>query len=446
MRFTLASEVDEKERALGFRAYGSLLKEPQMRQLLFIGFIARLPHTATGIILTLHVVLHMGMTYTQAGVAAAVLTVGIAVGSPWRGRRVDLIGLRRALLPSVIAEAVIWSIAPHLPYIWLLVAAFFGGLLALPIFTIIRQSLGVLASGGQRRTAFALDAIITDTVFMIGPALGAVLATVWSSVWTLTAVGLWTALAGVYLIWFNPPVRSVPSQAESEAFRTATGSIPAIDPTSGAMRQQELSRLAGISQRLQSRFGWFNGLVLAVFVSAFGCGLVFSGSDVSIVAVLEAEGEATKLGIVYLFWAGASVFGGLVYGAQERRLNPSWLMFGMALLVVPMALVTDVWLLAIMSVGAGLLTAPTMTAASEWLTEAVPERSRGEAMGYYGSALTAGAALGAPWAGIAIDVISPSAGFVAVAASAMALAIVGIVGARIRRKPSDAGDAASAEG
>ena len=77
----------------------------------------------------------------------------------------------------MISEAVIWSIVPHVSYQWLLPLVFVGGLLTLPIFSVVRQSLGVLADGKQRRTAFALDAITTEMVFMIGPAAGAVVAT-----------------------------------------------------------------------------------------------------------------------------------------------------------------------------------------------------------------------------------------------------------------------------
>ena len=86
-------------------------------------------------------------------------------------------GLRRALIPSVVSETVIWSIVPHVSYQWLLPLVFVGGLLTLPIFSVVRQSLGVLADGDQRRTAFALDAISTELVFMIGPAAGAIVAT-----------------------------------------------------------------------------------------------------------------------------------------------------------------------------------------------------------------------------------------------------------------------------
>ena len=44
---------------------------------------------------------------------------------------------------------------------------------------------------------------------MIGPAAGAVVATSGHSVLGLTVVGVATSLAGLFLMWFNPPTRSV---------------------------------------------------------------------------------------------------------------------------------------------------------------------------------------------------------------------------------------------
>ncbi|HCC39228.1 MAG TPA: MFS transporter, partial [Arthrobacter bacterium] len=169
-----------------------------------------------GVLLTLHIVLTLDQGYAAAGAAAAVMTIGIAVGAPWRGRRVDTVGLRRALIPSVVSETLIWSVVPHVSYQWLLPLVFVGGLLTLPIFSVVRQSLGVLADGNQRRTAFALDAITTEVVFMIGPAAGAIVATSGFTVLGLTVVGVSTSLAGLYLMWFNPPTRSAVPSMEGE--------------------------------------------------------------------------------------------------------------------------------------------------------------------------------------------------------------------------------------
>ncbi|MET3721407.1 hypothetical protein ABIB27_003280 [Arthrobacter sp. UYEF21] len=75
------------------------------------------------------------------------------------------------------SEAVIWSVVLHACYERLLPLVFIGSLLALPIFSVLRQSLGVLADGTRRRTAFALDSFASEMVLLIGPAAGAVVAT-----------------------------------------------------------------------------------------------------------------------------------------------------------------------------------------------------------------------------------------------------------------------------
>jgi predicted MFS family arabinose efflux permease len=75
-----------------------------------------------------------------------------------------------------------------------------------------------------------------------------------------------------------------------------------------------------------------------------------------------------------------------------------------------------------------------LSAASEKVAELVDERRRGEAMGWYGSALTGGVALGAPLAGVFIDGVGPSAGFVAVGLGGVALCLLGLVLQNRRRR------------
>jgi predicted MFS family arabinose efflux permease len=55
-------------------------------------------------------------------------------------------------------------------------------------------------------------------------------------------------------------------------------------------------------------------------------------------------------------------------------------------------------------------------------------------MGWYGSALTAGVALGAPLAGVFIDGVGPWGGFVAVGAAGVLLCAVGITLQHRRRR------------
>ena len=83
---------------------------------------------------------------------------------------------------------------------------------------------------------------------------------------------------------------------------------------------------------------------------------------------------------------------------------------------------------------AGLLCAPTITASVDTASRLVPAEARGEAMGWHGSFLTSGGALGAPIAGIAIDRLGADAGFVVVALIGLLVAGAGLVAIRARAK------------
>lgn len=428
---------------MNFALYKELLAVRPIRRLLIVGMIARIPHSAAGVLLTLHIVLTLGEGYAAAGAAAAVMTIGIAVGAPWRGRRVDTVGLRRALIPSVVSEAVIWSIVPHVPYEWLLALVFVGGLLTLPIFSVVRQSLGVMAAGEQRRTAFALDAITTELVFMIGPAVGAIAATTGYSVIGLTVVGLSTSVAGLFLMWFNPPTRSAVADEDYEADQQEGAEVAVVAAAPAHLHEAaaELApvaagglRRSGLRHKVAHNFVWFTAAVAAVFAVAAGAGMVLSGTDVGIVAALETGGHQAEIGLVFIFWCAASVVGGLIYGAMHRPVSPVLLLLGMAALTIPMGFAQDTLTLCLLSLLPGLLCAPVLSAASEKVADLVEEGRRGEAMGWYGSALTAGVALGAPLAGVFIDGIGPSAGFVSVGAAGVVLCLFGLALQRRRRR------------
>ncbi|MBD7995879.1 MFS transporter [Arthrobacter sp. Sa2CUA1] len=435
---------------MNFRLYRDLLAIVPVRRVLLVGMLARFPHAAAGVLLTLHVVLTLDKGYAAAGAVAAVVTIGIAVGAPWRGRRVDNVGLRKALIPSVISEAVIWSVAPHVSYEWLLVLALIGGLFTLPVFSVVRQSLGVLAAGEKRRTAFTLDSIATEIVFMGGPAVGAVLATSISTVVGLTLVGISTAAAGVFLMWFNPPTRSAADGAvPPHDVEAATAAVVTAAPAHLREPAAELTQAAGAAadaadpansggllRRAAAGFSWMTVSVAVVFVVAAGAGLLLASTDVGIVALVESSGDPGKLGIVFAVWCAASLVGGLLYGAMTRRISPMLLLLAMAVLTLPMSFATDTLSLALLSIPGGLLCAPVLSAASERVADLVTEERRGEAMGWYGSALTTGTAIGAPLAGAAIDTIGPWSGFAfaGAAAAMMALLTLGTRAMVIRRR------------
>lgn len=130
----------------------------------------------------------------------------------------------------------------------------------------------------------------------------------------------------------------------------------------------------------------------------------------------------------------ASVLGGLVYGALHRPVSPILLLLGMAALTIPMGFATDTLTLSLLSLLPGFLCAPVLSAASETVADLVDEARRGEAMGWYGSALTAGIALGVPFAGLFIDGVGAWGGLVSVGVAGVLFCTAGIALQQRRRR------------
>ncbi|WP_427017023.1 MFS transporter [Pseudarthrobacter sp. P1] len=426
---------------MNFSRYLEVLRQGPVLRLILVAMVARIPHAAAGVVLTLHVVSTMDLGYGAAGGVAAAVTVGMALGAPWRGRQVDLVGLRRALIPSVIAEVVVWCSAPFLNYQLLLVAAALGGAFAVPIFSVIRQSLGVMVPTSQRRTAFALDAIGAEITFMIGPAAGVLLATSINTTAGLILVGASSALAGLCLMWFNPPTRSgqpgaVAQEDEEDDDHVASevDSYEELAPVEAMAGQSSASTayLGRLFTKARYNFAWVTIAVLAVLGASVGTGLVLSGTNVGMVALLNLHEHIDELGLVFVFWCGASVLGGVIYGALHRPVSPLILLAAMSLLTIPMGFATDAWTLALLSIPPGLLCAPVLTSSAELIASLVAEKRRGEAMGWYGSAMTLGNAVGSPVAGAMIDGVGPWAGFTFIGIFAAALAVAGLVVRNLR--------------
>jgi predicted MFS family arabinose efflux permease len=379
------------------KPYREALALPGIRSLLLVAILARVPVMATSVVVTLHVVLELDRGYAAAGLVGTAITVGAAVGAPWLGRLVDRHGLRPVLALSTVAEAVFWTAAPVLPYPALLTVAFFGGLLTLPVFSVVRQSIAALTPVRQRRQAYALDAMSVELSFMVGPALGVLMATTVSPRVTMLAVGGGIVLAGLALFALNPPIR-----AHDEEPATPGQRIP---------RRQ-----------------WLTSRLVTVLAASAAATLVLGGTDVSVVALLRDAGQLEWTGPVLTMWGVYSLIGGFAYGLVTRPISPLLLLAGLGLCTIPVGLAGGQWwLLCLTLVAAGALCAPTLTATADAMSRLVPPSVRGEAMGLHGSAMTVGLAIGAPLAGAVIDATGPAWGFAATGGLGAAVAVVAFV-------------------
>ena len=378
--------------------YRRTLALPGVRTLLVLVFFARIPSTASGMVLTLHIAVAMDRGYGAAGTVGAVATIGIALGAPLLGRVVDRYGLRPMLVITTIGETTFWAFARFMPYEMLLVFGFVGGMLVLPAMSIGRQAIAALVPADLRRTAYSMDSVSTELSFMVGPAAAVFVATQFSTQTATLAMAVGIVLVGAALYAVNPAVRSEEEKASAEK-------VP--------------------------RRVWLTPRLVGVLLVGAGAVFILAGTEVAIVAQMQHNGDLSWTGLVVIVWSAASAVGGLVYGALKRSVPQVALMAALGLLTVPIGLAGGTWwLLMLVLVPASFLCAPTIAATGEEVARLAPPAARGEATGLQSSAFTLGSAVGAPLVGFVVDHASPGWGFavaglggVLVAGLAWALAV-----------------------
>lgn len=383
-------------------AYRDVLSIPAVRQLILLGLLVRIPLFGSFLVITLHVVDTLGMDYAAAGLLTTVSTLAVAVSGPWRGRRLDRLGLRRTLAPSLIILPLLWASFPWLPYVALIPLVAVAGLFTPPVFSIVRQGL-VVAVPQHRRTALALDSVVVEIGFMLGPALGIVVAGFLGTGWTVLIFEFVLVAATAGFAVANPTMRSRTPDADATEARPPLRS-------------------------------WLTLPVAAVLAASVTATLLLTGTELSVVAALRELNAAGLIGIILAIWGFGSAVGGILYGAIGRPIDAFWLLFALALTTVPVAFTGTWWSMAGVLLLSGFFCAPTMAATVEALTTSVPEAARGEALGWHGSALTGGSALGAPVVGFMIDQAGWPAGFLTSGLLALAVATIGLALVRIRRR------------
>jgi MFS family permease len=380
---------------MSIEPYRRLLALPGMKVLLAVGLLARIPATAAGLALTLHVVNTLNLEWVQAGLVGAVSTIGSAIGAPLAGRMVDRHGLRPVLIVTTAAQALFWTFGPALPYDLLLIAAGIAGLLALPIFSVLRQCIAAMVPVEQRRSGYALDSMTVELSYAVGPAAAVLGATTLGSETTMYLVGAGLTAAGIALHLLNPPIRSA---AETAA------------PLATVPRRQWLRP----------------GLLVLLGVSA-ALTFVLTATDLALVATLDKAGDTEWTGLVIGVWCLYSLVGGFIYGTLRRAPSPLLLISGLSGLTALLGLVGGGWWWLLIALApAGLLCAASLSSTVDTLSQWVPASARGEAMGLHGTALTIGMAGGAPFAGWVIDHFGPSWAFAAAGSIGLLLALAAV--------------------
>ncbi|CAA9508093.1 MAG: hypothetical protein AVDCRST_MAG69-2315, partial [uncultured Solirubrobacteraceae bacterium] len=215
--------------------YRSLLATQHVVPLLGSAVLARLPTGVNALAVVLFLEARTG-SFAFAGLVAGALAIGSAVGAPLQGRLVDVRGARRVLLPlslvhagGLVAIVVLGragaGVAP------LMLAAFAAGAALPPVSSVTRTLWPVLLAGrgSLLSAAFALDAVVIEMVFVVGPLLAAGVslwlgpagALVVSAMAVVVGTTVFTALAPVRAMERRPHVRrGLLGALESTGMRT----------------------------------------------------------------------------------------------------------------------------------------------------------------------------------------------------------------------------------
>lgn len=375
--------------------YRRVLSVPGALAFSLTGLVARLPISMVSLGIVLLVSARTG-SYRLAGMVAAAYLVGNAAFAVLQGRMTDRLGQSRVLPWTILVFTVslslmMWSVDAGWPSPWPHVFAAVGGAALPQIGSCIRARWSHNVPDKRAlQTAFALEAVVDEAVFMVGPIVVTVLATTVDPV-----AGLGTAVAAGLL---GSLALAAQRSTEPPAHRHGTQHGP------------------------REPMGW--AVLAPLVVSGAMLGVLFGGSEVATVAFAEELGSKAASGPVLAIFALGSLLAGLISGTVHwQSSNASrfrFFMVALAVAVVPLPFVESLVLLGVVLFLAGFGVSPTLIASVAWIEETVPPRRLTEGISIMTTGMYVGVAPGAAVVGAVIDSHGASTSFwVPVAAAAV---------------------------
>jgi MFS family permease len=367
--------------------------------------------------------------YGQAGTVAAVGSVGYAVFGPVIATKADRLGQRRVLVAQTVvftlSSAVFITCAElRAPFWTLLVAGIAAGGSMPSLGSMVRTRWSSQLDGDPQRlhTAFALESVNDEFIFVIGPALVTVLATQFAPA---SGIGIASLLCIVGTLLFAAQRKTEPAPRPKP--------VPADKPVHAARPAAARARFARPS---------LPALGLSTLAPAFLLmGAMFAGIDLSTVAFATELGHRPLAGLILGTFALGSAVGGLWYGSRHWQ-APIGRRFTITAALTVIG-VSTFWampgLLALGAVGflAGLAISPTLMTGYAILERQSPPHRTTEAMAWLSSTISVGVALGSAFAGHVIDAYGARWSFAFSASCGAAGVLICVAGLRRLRTEQD---------
>jgi MFS family permease len=403
-------------------AYLSLLRLPGAARFSVAAAIGRTPMAMYGLGTVLLVKATTGQ-YGIAGIVSGAGSIGYAISAPRIASLADRFGQRRVLRPLVALFAIstvvfITCAELHAPIWLLLITGCVAGSSMPSLGSMVRARWSALLAGSPAlHSAFALESVADEMIFVAGPAVVTLLATK-----VFPAAGLGVAL----VVCLTGTILFAAQRGTEPPTRADTRSRRDRRPT--AERAARGFALAAPS--------------LATLAPAYLCiGAMFASIDLCTVDFAQQQGHKPLAGLILGTYALGSAIGGLWYGSRtwraplERRfvITMAITVAGVATFWAEPSLVS----LDLSMLVAGLTISPTLIAGYSLVERQASDARRTEAMTWLSSTISVGVAIGSSIAGHLVDVAGPRPGYVFAAGCGLLAIVVCLVGQRSLRATED---------
>ena len=364
--------------------------------------IGRLPIGISGLAILLYVEQVTG-SFADAGICAGALALGSALGAPLQGRLIDWRG-ERALLPLAFAHAagllLVWALgAADVAAAGIAVASLAAGAAVPPVSSVLRSRWPLLLAERPELipSAYALDSVMIEAIFVVGPLLTTVIVATVGAQYAL-AISAGAVLGGTSMLLAGLHGRERPASPEAGSRRFGLGALAAP------------------------------GLRTLV-VASLPVGFAFGTIEVVLPAFSAEHGHRELGGVLLAVWAASSGVAGLVYGARTPRSPLTQVHLRLACLL-PLAsagliAATSPFTMALLVIVMGLPIAPLIASRNQLVERLAPLGTSTEAFTWPLTALIAGLSLGAAVGGALVEAYSWQAAVVAaVAVSAAGAALL----------------------
>jgi MFS family permease len=360
--------------------YARILRTPHVTPLLVAALVARLPIGIDSLAIVLFLRERTG-SYAIAGAVAAAFALGAGAGAPLAGRLIDRFGQRSVLVPQALVHAgglgaLIGLALLDAPAVALAPVALVAGLAVPPISATLRPLWGPLLRDDPDLvpTAYALDSVLIELVFVFGPLLTAAVTVLLSPALALVLSGA-LVVGGTVAFTSSPPSRD---------WRP--------EPSDGG-------------------HGWLGALrspgLRTLVASTLPLGFCFGAMEVTLPAFSDDIAERAWAGVLLSVWSLGSALSGLAYGVWVGSVSLSRTYVGLALVLpftfLPLAAAPSVTVMLGLCLLAGVAIAPLLASSNQLAGHVAPPGALTEAYAWPITSLVVGVALGNAAAGAVVE-------------------------------------------